>query len=94
MLDRAAGLLRRDGEPVGLGQRGVALLDALLGADGQTVTKDELLACALPGLIVEEANLSDRGLAQDARQSAAPFASVRQAHSPKRDCRYQRDSGR
>ena len=58
MLDRAAGLLRRDGEPVGLGQRGVALLDALLSADGQTVTKDELLARAWPGLIVEEANLS------------------------------------
>lgn len=58
VFDRAAGLLRRDGEPVALGQRGVALLDALLSADGQPVTKDDLLARAWPGLIVEEANLS------------------------------------
>lgn len=58
VLDPAAGVLRRDGEPVGLGQRGVALLEALLSADGQAVSKDELLARAWPGMIVEEANLS------------------------------------
>ncbi|MFD2057958.1 winged helix-turn-helix domain-containing tetratricopeptide repeat protein [Mesorhizobium calcicola] len=38
--------------------RGIALLDTLLAAGGQTVSKDELLAKAWPGVIVEEANLS------------------------------------
>ncbi|WP_084683223.1 winged helix-turn-helix domain-containing tetratricopeptide repeat protein [Neorhizobium vignae] len=58
VLDRAAGLVRRDGEAIGLGQRGIALLEALLSADGQAVSKDDLLARAWPGLIVEEANLT------------------------------------
>ncbi|MBE1506814.1 winged helix-turn-helix domain-containing tetratricopeptide repeat protein [Rhizobium viscosum] len=50
--------MRRDGEAIGLGRRGIALLDALLSADGQAVSKDDLLARAWPGLIVEEANLT------------------------------------
>nr|NEH95226.1 transcriptional regulator [Rhizobium laguerreae] len=58
VFDRAAGVLRRDGELVGLGQRSFALLDALLSADGQSVSKDVLMARAWPGQIVEEANLS------------------------------------
>ncbi|MBY3384023.1 winged helix-turn-helix domain-containing protein [Rhizobium laguerreae] len=58
VLDRAAGLVRRHGQVLGLGQRGMALLDALLSADGEAVSKDDLLARAWPGLIVEEANLS------------------------------------
>lgn len=58
VLDRAAGLVRRDGEEIGLGQRGLALLDALLSADGQAVSKDDLLARAWPGQTVEEANLT------------------------------------
>ena len=57
-LDPAAGLLRRDGQIVALGQRGIALLHTLLAAGGQTVSKDELMAKAWPGMIVEEANLS------------------------------------
>jgi TolB-like protein len=58
VLDPAAGVLRREGQAVALGQRGMALLQALLSAGGQAVSKDELLARAWPGLIVEEANLT------------------------------------
>jgi DNA-binding winged helix-turn-helix (wHTH) protein len=49
----AAGWRARWARPAGF-----ALLDALLSADGQAVTKDDLLASAWPGLIVEETNLS------------------------------------
>lgn len=41
-----------------VGQRGIALLTALLEAQGDPVSKDDLLAKGWPGLIVEEANLS------------------------------------
>ncbi len=50
--------LRREGTVVPIGQRGAALLDALLTAGGETVSKDELLDKGWPGLTVEEANLS------------------------------------
>ncbi|MCA1407268.1 hypothetical protein I6F26_14420 [Ensifer sp. IC3342] len=33
VLDPFSGVLRRDGQPVALGQRGIALLKALLEAD-------------------------------------------------------------
>ena len=58
VLDSVAGTLSRDGEQVPVGQRGVALLTALLEARGEPVSKDDLLARGWPGLIVEEANLS------------------------------------
>ena len=59
VFDPAAGELRRDGAIVaGIGRRGLALLAALLEAQGEAVTKDQLLARAWPGQIVEEANLS------------------------------------
>lgn len=58
VLDPVAGTLSRDGEPVSVGQRGIALLTALLEAEGEPVSKDDLLARGWPGLIVEEANLS------------------------------------
>lgn len=57
-LDGARGILTRDGLPVPLGHRALGLLLALLRAGGQVVTKDELLAAAWPGMVVEEANLS------------------------------------
>lgn len=58
VLDPAAGLLERDGVQVPIGQRGAALLKALLEAGGAVVGKDELMERAWPGLFVEEANLS------------------------------------
>ncbi|WP_421759303.1 winged helix-turn-helix domain-containing protein [Devosia sp.] len=58
VLEPAAGILRRDGVAVAIGQRGLALLDSLLAAAGEPVGKDDLMAAAWPGLFVEEANLS------------------------------------
>ena len=52
------GELRRDGEFVPVGQRGIALLSALLQADGKPVSKAELMERAWPGMIVEEGNLT------------------------------------
>jgi adenylate cyclase len=57
-LDRAAGVLTRDGEPLPVGQRAIRLLDALLDRRGEVVTKAELMDTAWPDATVEEANLS------------------------------------
>ncbi len=43
MLDPGSGVLRRDGQPVPLGQRAISLLKALLDADGRPVGKDALI---------------------------------------------------
>jgi TolB-like protein len=56
--DAARGLLLRDGLPLPLGSRALALLAALLEAEGATVGKDELMERAWPGSVVEEANLT------------------------------------
>jgi TolB-like protein/Tfp pilus assembly protein PilF len=58
LLDAARGTLSRDGAPVPLGQRALAVLAALAEAAGRTVAKEELLARAWPGAIVEEGNLT------------------------------------
>jgi len=58
VLDTANGVLSRDGQALPVGQRGTALLTALIEAQGKPVSKDDLLAKGWPGLIVEEANLS------------------------------------
>src|SRR5688572_8096661 len=47
-LDRSGKVLLRDGTPVDIGQRGIALLKALIEARGSTVTKAELLELAWP----------------------------------------------
>lgn len=57
-LDQASQTLRRGGEPLKIGQRGMALLCALVEADGGTVSKHALMDRAWPGLFVEEANLT------------------------------------
>jgi DNA-binding winged helix-turn-helix (wHTH) protein len=58
LLDPARGTLARDGVPVALGQRALAVLAALAEAPGRTVGKAELLARAWPGAIVEDGNLT------------------------------------
>lgn len=58
VLDPRTGILTRDGEPLSIGQRGVALLTALIEARGEAVSKDTLFERGWPGLTVEEANLS------------------------------------
>jgi TolB-like protein/Tfp pilus assembly protein PilF len=56
-IDTANGAVTREGKPVALGGRGIALLAALADADG-VVSKEELMAAVWPGTIVEEGNLS------------------------------------
>ncbi|MCA1439963.1 winged helix-turn-helix domain-containing protein [Ensifer sp. IC4062] len=58
VLDPGSGVLRRDGQPVALGQRGIALLKTLLEAHNQPVEKGALIDAGWPGLTVEESNLS------------------------------------
>jgi DNA-binding winged helix-turn-helix (wHTH) protein len=57
-FDRRAMLLLRDGRPVPTGGRAAALLAALVEADGEVVTRAELLEAAWPGQAIEERNLS------------------------------------
>lgn len=57
-LDAKAGMLFRGADAMPLGQRAVALLRVLVEHAGEAVTKDELMAAAWPGLVVEESNLS------------------------------------
>lgn len=57
-LDADRGTLQRGGESVPVGYRGLCLLRALLAADGQVVTKAELMDATWPDTAVEESNLS------------------------------------
>jgi TolB-like protein/Flp pilus assembly protein TadD len=58
IFDVNRGTLFRDGTAVNVGHRGLGILNALLKAHGQVVTKLELMDAAWPGTIVEESNLS------------------------------------
>jgi TolB-like protein len=58
VFDRNSFALLRDGKPVPVANRGLALIDALLAAEGQVVSKAELMDHAWPGTVVEESNLS------------------------------------
>jgi len=57
-LDAEAEMLFRGAEPVGVGQRAVALLRVLIEQAGTPVMKEALLEAAWPGLAVEESNLT------------------------------------
>jgi len=50
--------LRRDGSVVPIGHRGLLLLEAMLQARGEVVTKAEILDKVWPGLTVEEGNIT------------------------------------
>ncbi len=56
-VDRAARLLRVDGQAAKLGARAFDVLLALIDRRDRTVTKNELLDVVWPGLVVEENNL-------------------------------------
>jgi DNA-binding winged helix-turn-helix (wHTH) protein len=58
VFDAGLGLLQRDGKSITVGQRGLAILEALLDAEGGLVTKADLMERAWPGAIVEEGNLT------------------------------------
>ena len=57
-LDAEAEIFFRGSEPVGLGQRAVALLRVLVQRAGAPVSKDVLIEAAWSGLVVEDANLT------------------------------------
>ena len=56
-LDADAETLFRNGEPLPIGKRAVALLRVLVERSGMPVSKDALLQAAWSGLVVEESNL-------------------------------------
>ena len=57
-LDAEAEILFREGQPIVLGQRAVALLRLLLEHAGAPVSKDALFEAAWPGLTIEDSNLT------------------------------------
>ena len=57
-VDPARGMLLKEGVPVPLGHRAIALLAALLRAEGRVVSKAALMDAAWAGQEVEESNLS------------------------------------
>jgi DNA-binding winged helix-turn-helix (wHTH) protein/tetratricopeptide (TPR) repeat protein len=57
-LDASKLVLWRDGEVVSLPPKALALLAALVRAEGDVVTKDELIAQVWPDVVVEESNLT------------------------------------
>lgn len=50
--------LRRDGRPVSLGSRALAMLETMAAARGEIVTKEEILSRVWPGVTVEEGNIT------------------------------------
>jgi len=58
VLDGVEGTLRDGGAPVDVGGKALALLKALLQADGETLTKSALMDAAWPKTAVEESNLT------------------------------------
>jgi DNA-binding winged helix-turn-helix (wHTH) protein len=58
VLDTSRGLLLEAGAPVAVGNRGLALLQALVTAGGRVVTKSDLMDAAWPNTNVEESNLT------------------------------------
>jgi TolB-like protein/class 3 adenylate cyclase len=57
-LDTQDGVLLHGTEPVALGQRATALLQALLERPGALISKDALFEAAWPGLAVDDTNLT------------------------------------
>jgi pentatricopeptide repeat protein len=58
ILDAQRGTLIRDGRPVAISSKGFQLLQALLGASGRVLTKEQLMQSAWADAAVEESNLS------------------------------------
>lgn len=50
--------LLRDGKAVAVGQRGLALLETMLEASGNVVSKADIMSRVWPGLVVEDGNIT------------------------------------
>jgi len=57
-LNAGSRVLTRDGEPVALGSRAVAVLAVLVERANEHVPKDSIIEAAWPGMVVEEGNLA------------------------------------
>ena len=57
-FDKQWGTLSKNGKPLNVSERASALMAALIEADGRAVSKQDLMAKAWPGMIVEEGNLT------------------------------------
>jgi TolB-like protein len=83
-LDAGRGTLAREGVPLAVGHRALSLLRVLVEANGQVVTKAELIDAAWPRAVVEESNLTVQvaalrkllGRAPDGTDSIATVARV------------------
>jgi TolB-like protein len=58
VLDTQRGTLLREGRPVAVSNKGLQLLEALIGSPGQVLTKAQLMRAAWGDMAVEESNLS------------------------------------
>ncbi len=58
VLDRHRRRLTRDGQHVPVGHRGYTLLETLLDAGGEPVSKEALMARVWPGTVIEEGSLT------------------------------------
>src|SRR5215475_2492348 len=56
-LDLGQRRLARDGMPVQLGSRAIDILCVLAAANGEVVSKDELMTRVWPGVVVDENNI-------------------------------------
>jgi non-specific serine/threonine protein kinase len=72
-LDVARRELRASGDPVSLGSRAFQIFAVLVQSAGELVTKDKLMACVWPGVIVEENTLE------------VHISAIRKALGPDRD---------
>ena len=80
--------LRRDGKVVAIGQRGLLLLEAMLEADGEVVTKAEIFDKVWPGVTVEEGNITESGETEAAQRLRGAWSDyVREIDTNRRRCR-------
>jgi DNA-binding winged helix-turn-helix (wHTH) protein len=61
-IDLAARLATKNGEPLPIGHRGIALLATLFNRSGEVLTKSELMDAGWGGAAIEESNLTVRSL--------------------------------
>jgi TolB-like protein len=91
VLDGRRGALQHAGKPVAIGSRATAILKALLDADGETVSKAQLIECAWPGAAVEDSNLTVQIAALRRALGATPDGQDRITTIPRAGYRFNGD---
>jgi len=88
VLDASTGVLARDGEPVALGKRAVAVLSVLVRSPQAFVPKERILEAAWPGLVVQESNLAVQVLSIRRALAQVPGGEAWLETLPRRGYRY------